>query len=58
LHQFAESLPPGAREDVHNWLYDYGEVCEGVYNGKAPGTWYAVTASGFRVYNSGRVVRN
>jgi hypothetical protein len=57
-HTFAEPLPSAAQEDVHDWLYDHGHVREGVYDGKEPGSWHAVTATGLRIYNSGWVIRN
>ena len=36
-HTFAEPLPP-AQEEISDWLIDHGEVCEGVYDGKKPGS--------------------
>jgi hypothetical protein len=56
-HTFAEPLPP-AREEIGDWLIDHGEVCEGVYDGKTRGSWYAVTASGFRIYDTGWVIKS
>jgi hypothetical protein len=57
-HTFAEPTPPDIREEIHDWLYDHGETCQGVYDGRKTGSWYALTESGFRIYNSGWVVKN
>ena len=59
-HTFAEPLPPDMREEIHDWLLAHGITCEsgGAIDGKEPGSWYVITKNGFRIYNSGWVVKN
>lgn len=60
-HTFCEPLPPDMREEIHDWLIDHGVTCENrgeIYDGKTPGSWFVVTEDGFRIYNTGWVVKN
>lgn len=60
-HTFLDPLPPDMREEIHDWLFDHGITCESggeIYDGTKLGSWYVVTESGYRIYNTGWVVEN